>query len=114
MHAFKVPRRSASSIKATPRRSLTLPHGFLISRVAAKGGAPATPIGVGNIQTNPEVEAEVASGHGTETFTAKARVVEDRSERDRLFAMMSTIWPSFIDYQKRTDRLIPVVILKRR
>ncbi|TMD37461.1 MAG: nitroreductase family deazaflavin-dependent oxidoreductase [Chloroflexi bacterium] len=82
--------------------------------VASKGGAPANPIWFGNIKKNPEVEVEVASAHGTETFTAKARVVEDRSERDRLFAMMSTIWPSFIDYQKRTDRLIPVVILQRR
>lgn len=56
---------------------------------------------------------EVAHGDGIETFRARAEVVQDRAERDRLYAMMTKIWPSFADYQKRTDRLIPVAILER-
>jgi deazaflavin-dependent oxidoreductase (nitroreductase family) len=81
--------------------------------VASKGGAPTHPSWFGNVKANPEVEVEVADAHGTETFKARARTVESRQERDRLFQEMSKIWPSFLDYQTRTDRLIPVVVLKR-
>ena len=82
--------------------------------VASKGGAPKHPTWFGNITANPEVEVEVANAHGTEKFKARARVVEGREERDRLYKEMSKIWPSFADYQKRTDRLIPVVVLQRQ
>jgi deazaflavin-dependent oxidoreductase (nitroreductase family) len=82
--------------------------------VASKGGAPQNPKWFGNITANPDVEVEVASPGGTETFKARAQVVEDPSERDRLYAEMTVIWPSYADYQKRTERLIPVVILERR
>lgn len=81
--------------------------------VASKGGAPGNPTWFHNVQLNPEVECEVAAGHGTETFRARAKVVHDRAERDRLYLAMSKIWPSFLDYEKRTERLIPVVVLER-
>lgn len=80
--------------------------------VASKGGAPHNPIWFGNIQANPEVEVEVASDTGTETLKARAHPVENRAERDRLFEKMSKIWPPFKDYETRTERLIPVVVLK--
>jgi deazaflavin-dependent oxidoreductase (nitroreductase family) len=82
--------------------------------VASKGGAPTNPAWFGNLKANPEVEVEVASDEGTEKFTARARVVEDRAERDRLFKEMCKIWPSYADYEKRTERLIPVVVLERQ
>jgi deazaflavin-dependent oxidoreductase (nitroreductase family) len=82
--------------------------------VASKGGAPHNPSWFGNIQANPEVEVEVANDTGTETFKALAHPVESRAERDRLFEAMSKIWPAFKDYQTRTERLIPVVVLKPR
>jgi hypothetical protein len=41
-------------------------------------------------------------------------VVETREERDRLFNEMSKIWPSYLEYQKRTERLIPIIVLKRQ
>lgn len=81
--------------------------------VASKGGAPKHPAWLGNIKTNPEVEVEVANTDGTERFRARAHVVESRQERDRLYEEMIKIWPSFRDYQTRTDRLIPVVVLQR-
>src|SRR6266851_4302015 len=81
--------------------------------IASKGGAPTHPAWFGNIKANPAVEVEVATDHGTEKFKARARVVDDRKERDRLYEEMTKIWPSFADYQKRTDRLIPVVRLER-
>jgi deazaflavin-dependent oxidoreductase (nitroreductase family) len=82
--------------------------------VASKGGAPTHPQWLGNIKATPEVEVEVANGHGTERFKARARPVESRAERDRLFKEMLKIWPSFADYQTKTERLIPVVILERQ
>lgn len=82
--------------------------------VASMGGAPKHPTWFGNIKANPEVEVEVANAHGTEKFKARARVVDSRHERDRLYKEMSKIWPAFVDYQTRTERLIPVVVLERR
>jgi deazaflavin-dependent oxidoreductase (nitroreductase family) len=82
--------------------------------VASKGGAPTNPHWFGNIKADPEVEVEVANDRGTETFKARAREVDNRAERDRLFHEMSKIWPSFVDYQTRTERVIPVVILERK
>jgi deazaflavin-dependent oxidoreductase (nitroreductase family) len=82
--------------------------------VASKGGAPVHPTWYGNIRANPEVEVEVAHADGTEKFKARARPVENRDEHDRLYKEMSKIWPPFADYQTRTERLIPVVVLKRR
>jgi deazaflavin-dependent oxidoreductase (nitroreductase family) len=81
--------------------------------VASKGGAPTNPAWFGNLKANPEVEVEVATDQGTEKFKARAQVVADRGERDRLFKEMCKIWPSYADYEKRTDRLIPVVVLER-
>lgn len=82
--------------------------------IASRGGAPQNPKWFANIKHNPDVEVEVGDGKRTETFLAHARVVEDRAERDRLYEAMIQIWPSFADYQKRTERLIPVIRLERR
>jgi len=81
--------------------------------VASKGGAPKHPAWFGNLKANPEVEVEVATDGGIEKFRARAHFVDSRAERDRLFEEMSKIWPSFKDYETRTERLIPVVILER-
>lgn len=86
--------------------------GYII--VASKGGAPANPAWFNNLKKNPEVEVEAPTDNGTEKFKARARVVEDRGERDRLFKEMTKIWPSYADYETRTERLIPVLILERR
>jgi deazaflavin-dependent oxidoreductase (nitroreductase family) len=83
--------------------------------VASKGGAPQHPAWFGNIKANPEVDVEIATDDGgTERFHARAHVVESRQERDRLYKEMIKIWPAFADYEKRTERLIPVVMLGRR
>ena len=82
--------------------------------VASKGGAPSNPTWFHNLRKNSAVEVEAPTRDGTEKFKARARVVEDRAERDRLFKEMTRIWPSYADYEKRTERLIPVLILERR
>jgi deazaflavin-dependent oxidoreductase (nitroreductase family) len=76
--------------------------------VASKGGAPTHPAWYHNLLANPVVTVEV----GRETFEARARVTEGK-ERDRLFAERAAASPNFAEYQRRTARVIPVVMLKR-
>jgi len=76
--------------------------------VASKGGSPTHPAWYGNLEANPIVTAEV----GGERFKARAIVVEG-AERDRLYAAHAAAYPQFNDYQQRTSRVIPVVLLER-
>jgi len=76
--------------------------------VASKGGAPTHPAWYHNLLANPVVTVEV----GGETFEARARVT-DGPERDRLFAERAATNPNFAEYQRRTTRVIPVVVLER-
>ncbi|MFI7606744.1 nitroreductase family deazaflavin-dependent oxidoreductase [Micromonospora sp. NPDC049366] len=76
--------------------------------VASQGGAPEHPAWYLNLLANPEVDVQVAG----ERFTARARTATDR-ERPGLWATMAKIWPAYDDYQTKTDREIPVVVLER-
>lgn len=80
--------------------------------VASKGGAPAHPRWYDNIQVKPVVEIEVAKDDGIEKFHARAKVLPNGPERDRLYEYMTEAWPAFADYQTKTDRTIPIVILE--
>jgi deazaflavin-dependent oxidoreductase (nitroreductase family) len=81
--------------------------------VASKGGTPENPKWLGNVQANPVVEVEVPAAGGTETFRARATPLAGGPERDRLYAYMTEVWPAFADYQAKTERTIPVVLLDR-
>jgi deazaflavin-dependent oxidoreductase (nitroreductase family) len=76
--------------------------------VASRGGAPVHPAWYHNLVTNPLVTVEL----GGETFEARARLTEG-AERDRLFAQHAALNPNFAEYQRRTTRVIPVVVLER-
>ena len=77
---------------------------------ASMGGAPNNPAWYHNISANPDVTVE----YGTEKFEARASVVADRAERDRIYAAQTAVRPAFGEYEKKTDRLIPVVKLERK
>jgi len=77
--------------------------------VASKGGAPANPGWFENLKANPEATIQV---HGEEV-PVRATVAEGE-ERSRLWSLMSDVWPAYDDYQARTEREIPVVVLSRR
>ena len=64
-------------------------------------------------KSNPIVEIEVAKDGGTETFKARAKPIMSGPEHDRLYEHLTEVWPSFRDYQQRTERTIPVVVLER-
>jgi proline iminopeptidase len=74
--------------------------------VASKGGAPEHPGWYRNILANPEVELQV----GTEKMSARARTAEGE-ERARLWKKALEFWPPYADYQRKTEREIPVVVL---
>ncbi len=75
---------------------------------ASKGGAPTHPDWYHNLVAHPEVTVE----QGTETFQARATVVSG-AERDRLYAAQAAQAPQFAEYQAKTTRQIPVVLLER-
>lgn len=80
--------------------------------VASKGGAPDHPRWLQNVQVNAIVDVEVPEGDATTHIQRRARVVAGGPERDRLYAYMTEIWPAFADYEAKTDRRIPVVVLE--
>ena len=74
---------------------------------ATKGGAPTHPDWYFNLLANPRVSAEI----GTETVPLVARVAEG-AERDRIWEAQKRANPGFADYETKTTRQIPVVILE--
>ena len=94
-------------------RTITKPlvyttDGDRIVIIASFAGAPKNPAWHNNLVANPEVTVEV----GTEKFRAKAEVTSGE-ERQRLFDAQAKQMPIFNDYQKKTDRQIPVFVLNR-
>ncbi len=74
--------------------------------VASKGGAPEDPGWYRNLLANAEVDVQV----GTKKLKAKARTATGE-ERARLWNQAVEFWPPYADYEKKTDREIPVVVL---
>jgi deazaflavin-dependent oxidoreductase (nitroreductase family) len=76
--------------------------------VASRGGAPEHPQWYRNLVAHPEVSVQVKA----DRFQARARTAT-AEEKAALWPTMATIWPAYNDYQLRTTRDIPVVILER-
>ncbi len=77
--------------------------------VASKGGYPRNPAWFHNLKANPDTTVQV----GSERRAVHARVAAPE-ERERLWEMAVATYPPYRDYQKRTEREIPLVILERR
>lgn len=92
--------------RTTPMAYIPIDGRILI--IASKGGAVTHPAWYWNLVANPEVTVE----RGAETYPALAVVIQG-AERDRLYAEVASRKPNFADYQRRTDRVIPVVELRR-
>ena len=76
--------------------------------IASKGGAPTNPDWLYNLRATPIVTVE----QGTERFQARA-TIPDEPERTRLFNQMAAQMPGFAEYQRKTTRQLPVVVLER-
>ena len=77
--------------------------------VASKGGAPQHPAWYLNLLAQPVVKVQVAR----DRFTATARIA-DGDERAQIWELMAQMYPPYRDYQAKTTRAIPVVVLERR
>ncbi|HEX7094959.1 MAG TPA: nitroreductase family deazaflavin-dependent oxidoreductase [Acidimicrobiales bacterium] len=76
--------------------------------IASQGGAPTHPNWYLNLVANPNVTVQVKA----DRFPAVARTAEG-AERERLWQLMTGIWPNYDEYATRTTRVIPVVVLER-
>jgi len=77
--------------------------------VASKGGYPKNPGWFYNLKANPDTDVQIGSEH--------RRVhahVADPDERKRLWPMALKVYGGYADYQRRTEREIPLVILTPR
>ena len=76
--------------------------------VASKGGAPEHPGWYKNLVANPAAEVQIKG----DVFPVRARDAEGE-ERERLWKLMAATWPQYDEYQAKTDREIPVVVISR-
>jgi deazaflavin-dependent oxidoreductase (nitroreductase family) len=76
--------------------------------VASKGGAPSHPAWYHNIAADSAVTVEVDG----ERFAATATIAGS-TERRRLYDAHAALYPTFAEYEARTDRVIPVIVLQR-
>lgn len=82
-------------------------HDGVYAAVASKGGAPEHPVWYHNLTANPVVDLQ----DGTITRDFRARQVEGE-ERDIWWKRSVAAYPPYANYQKKTDRLIPVFVLE--
>jgi deazaflavin-dependent oxidoreductase (nitroreductase family) len=75
--------------------------------IGSKGGSPTHPTWYLNIQDDPNVHVQIKA----QEVDAVARTAEGE-ERARLWAAAVKTWPRYDEYQKRTERQIPVVVLE--
>ena len=77
--------------------------------IASKGGAPDHPDWYKNLEADPEVTIEIKR----DRIPVRAETARG-TERTRLWRLMTEVWPPYDDYQKKTDREIPVVVFRPR
>ena len=76
---------------------------------ASKAGAPDNPDWYHNLKANPDATIEV----GDDTVDVRAEELS-RAERDEKYAEQAALYPGFADYERKTDRIIPVLALTPR
>jgi deazaflavin-dependent oxidoreductase (nitroreductase family) len=82
-------------------------HGDDYLVVASKGGADEPPAWYLNLEADPDVEVQVLG----ERFHARARTA-GAAEKPELWQIMLGAWPAYAEYQQKTTREIPVVVLE--
>ena len=99
--------RSSGELRTTPLIHRTDGDRWVV--VASKGGAPENPGWYENLRADPNATIEV---QGDEIPVAASTASGE--ERARLWSLLAEVWPAYDDYQQKTDREIPVVVLTRR
>ena len=86
-----------------------VPYGEGVIIVASQGGAPKSPVWYRNLVEHPDIEVQ----YGSKKMKLRARQVDD-AEKARVWPVCVQHYPPFEDYQKRTDRNIPVFVCEPR
>jgi deazaflavin-dependent oxidoreductase (nitroreductase family) len=92
-------------VRKTPL--MRVEHEGVYAAVASLGGAPRNPVWYHNVVAHPEVELQ----DGTQKWEMVARQVTG-AERDLWWERAVAAYPDYADYQKKTDRVIPVFVLE--
>lgn len=99
--------RGAKSGKLRRVPLMRVEHDGVYAAVASKGGAPEHPAWYRNITANPEVEVQ----DGPDKHDAVAREI-DGAERDEWWERAVAAYPPYAEYQTKTDRQIPVLLVE--
>jgi F420H(2)-dependent quinone reductase len=98
--------------RSAKRRTTPLVYvrdGDNVAVIASKGGNPRHPAWFHNLRAHPDTTIQI----GSRRLPVQARVAAGQ-ERARLWRRAVGLWPAYEDYQKRTTRRIPVVVLEPR
>ena len=93
------------AVRKTPL--MRVEHEGVYAAVGSKGGAPENPVWVYNLRRNPEVVVQ----DGPKTWEMTAREITG-DERAVWWERSVAAYPDYADYQRKTDRLIPVFVLE--
>ncbi|MEU4086181.1 nitroreductase family deazaflavin-dependent oxidoreductase [Streptomyces aureus] len=99
--------RGAKSGKIRKTPLMRVEHDGRYAVVASLGGAPKHPVWYHNVVSDPHVELQ--DGPERKEFTAREITGE---EKDRWWERAVAAYPPYADYQKKTDRVIPVFVLE--
>ena len=100
--------KKSGKLRKTPL--MRVEHGGAYLMVASKGGAPEHPVWYHNVKADPEA---LMVQDGADRFDARARELEGE-ERAVWWERAVQAYPSYADYQRNTDRTIPVFLVERR
>jgi deazaflavin-dependent oxidoreductase (nitroreductase family) len=110
MPVIIVTMRGRKSGKVRKIALMRVEHEGAYALIASMGGAPKHPVWYHNLVADPEA---VAVQDGPEPFDVAVREVTG-TERDAWWERAVAAFPPYADYQKRTERTIPVLIAERR
>jgi deazaflavin-dependent oxidoreductase (nitroreductase family) len=100
--------RKSGKPRVTP--VLYMPDGDRLVIVASKGGIDKNPAWFHNLVAAPETEVELERG---ENRSVRARRATE-AERDAYWPRLVEMYSRYADYQRATDRVIPVIVLEPR
>ncbi len=92
------------AVRKTPLMRVKDGNNYIL--VASQGGAPKHPQWYYNLRADPNVEIR----DKTEVYKMRVREVVDPAERERLWKIAIQAYPPYQEYQKKTNRLIPVFV----
>ena len=100
--------RKSGKIRKTPL--MRVEHDGAYAMVASQGGSPKHPVWYHNLKADPEA---LVVQDGPEPFDARARELSGE-EREEWWERSVAAYPNYAEYQRKTDRLIPVFLAERR